>query len=77
VLADLKPSGKHLMSELVAIGGIRPMMKTLLDAGLLHGDCLTVTGKTLREDLEGVAPYPNGQTIIHSLDNPIKKTAIW
>lgn len=73
VLADLKPSGKHLMSELVAIGGIRPMMKTLLDAGLLHGDCLTVTAKTLREDLEGVAPYPNGQTIIHSLDNPIKK----
>jgi dihydroxy-acid dehydratase len=73
VLADLKPSGKHLMSELVAIGGIRPMMKTLLDAGLLHGDCLTVTGKTLREDLAGVAPYPAGQTIIHSLDNPIKK----
>ncbi len=73
VLADLKPSGKHLMSELVAIGGIRPMMKTLLDAGLLHGDCLTVTGKTMREDLEGVAPYPDGQTIIHSLDNPIKK----
>src|SRR5581483_7568632 len=73
VLADLKPSGKHLMSELVAIGGIRPMMKTLLDAGLLHGDCLTVTGKTLREDLEGVQPYPAGQTIIHSLDNPIKK----
>jgi dihydroxy-acid dehydratase len=73
VLADLKPSGKHLMSELVAIGGIRPMMKTLLDAGLLHGDCLTVTGKTLREDLEGVAPYPDGQTIIHSLSNPIKK----
>jgi len=73
VLADLKPSGKHLMSELVAIGGIRPMMKTLLDAGLLHGDCVTVTGKTMREDLEGVAPYPDGQTIIHPLDNPIKK----
>src|SRR3954452_22747942 len=51
VLADLKPSGKHLMSELVAIGGIRPLMKTLLDAALLHGDCITVTGKTLREDL--------------------------
>ncbi len=73
VLADLKPSGKHLMSELVAIGGIRPLMKTLLDAGLLHGDCVTVTGKTMREDLEGVAPYPKGQTIIHPLDNPIKK----
>ncbi|MDB6055335.1 MAG: ilvD [Verrucomicrobiales bacterium] len=73
VLADLKPSGKHLMSELVAIGGIRPLMKTLLDAGLLHGDCLTVTGKTLREDLTAVKPYIKGQTIIRSLDNPIKK----
>src|SRR6202167_3018662 len=58
VLADLKPSGKHLMSELVAIGGIRPLMKTLLDAGLLHGDCITVTGKTMRADLDGVVPYP-------------------
>ena len=73
VLADLKPSGKHLMSELVAIGGIRPLMKTLLDAGLLHGDCLTVTGKTLREDLAGVSPYPAGQTIIRPLNDPIKK----
>ncbi|MDB6066961.1 MAG: ilvD [Pedosphaera sp.] len=73
VLADLKPSGKHLMSELVAIGGIRPLMKTLLDAGLLHGDCVTVTGKTLREDLDGVAPYPAGQTIIRPLNEPIKK----
>ncbi|MDB6067660.1 MAG: ilvD [Pedosphaera sp.] len=73
VLADLKPSGKHLMSELVAIGGIRPLMKTLLDAGLLHGDCVTVTGKTLREDLDGVAPYPAGQTIIRPLNDPIKK----
>jgi len=73
VLADLKPSGKHLMSELVAIGGIRPMMKTLLDAGLLQGDCLTVTGKTVREDLAGVQPYPPGQTIIHPLSDPIKK----
>jgi dihydroxy-acid dehydratase len=73
VLADLKPSGKHLMSELVAIGGIRPLMKMLLDEGLLHGDCLTVTGKTVREDLEGVAPYPSGQTIIRPFTDPIKK----
>jgi dihydroxy-acid dehydratase len=73
VLADLKPSGKHLMSELVAIGGIRPMMKTLLDAGLLHGDCLTVTGQTLRQDLAGVQPYPAGQKIIRPLNDPIKK----
>src|ERR1035437_6404674 len=50
VLADLKPSGKHLMSELIAIGGIRPLMKMLLDKKLLHGDALTVTGKTVRPD---------------------------
>ena len=72
VLADLKPSGKHLMSELVAIGGIRPLMKTLLDAGLLHGDALTVTGHTMAETLAGVQPYPAGQTIVQPLDQPIK-----
>jgi dihydroxy-acid dehydratase len=73
VLADLKPSGKHLMSELVAIGGIRPLMKTMLDAGLLHGDCLTVTGQTMADTLRDVQPYPDGQTIIQPLDQPIKK----
>jgi len=73
VLADLKPSGKHLMSELVAIGGIRPLMKTLLDRGLLHGDALTVTGETMAQTLAGVEPYPNGQTIIQPFDKPIKK----
>jgi dihydroxy-acid dehydratase len=73
VLADLKPSGKHLMSELVAIGGIRALMKTLLDAGLLHGDALTVTGQTMAQTLADVKPYPKGQTIIRPLDNPIKK----
>ncbi|HEX8372173.1 MAG TPA: dihydroxy-acid dehydratase [Chthoniobacterales bacterium] len=73
VLADLKPSGKFLMSELVAIGGITPLMKMLLDAGLLHGDALTVTGKTVAENLADVAPYPEGQTIIRPLSDPIKK----
>ena len=73
VLADLKPSGKFSMSALVAIGGIRPLMKTLLDAGLLHGDCLTVTGETMAETLANVKPYPQGQTIIRPLDQPIKK----
>ena len=73
VLADLKPSGKFSMSALVAIGGIRPLMKTLLDAGLLHGDCLTVTGETMAETLASVKPYPSGQTIICPLDQPIKK----
>lgn len=73
VLADLKPSGKYLMSELIAIGGIQPLMKTLLNEGLLHGDCLTVTGKTLKQNLRNVEPYPEGQDIIRPLDNPIKK----
>lgn len=73
VLADLRPSGHYMMSELVEIGGIQPLMKMLLDAGLLHGDCLTVTGKTLAENLKEVAPYPAEQTIIRPLDNPIKK----
>ena len=73
VLADLKPSGKHLMSELVAIGGIRPLMKTLLDGGLLHGDALTVTGETMAQTLAEVRPYPAGQTIIQPLDRPVKK----
>jgi dihydroxy-acid dehydratase len=73
VLADLKPSGKYLMSELIAIGGILPLMKMLLDKGLLHGDCLTVTGKTLAENLKRVKPYEKDQDIIRGFDNPIKK----
>jgi dihydroxy-acid dehydratase len=73
MLADLKPSGKYSMAELVEIGGIQPLMKELLQAGLLHGDCLTVTGKTLAENLAEAADYPAGQQIIHALNNPIKK----
>lgn len=73
VLADLKPSGKYMMSELVEIGGTLPLMKILLDAGLLYGDCMTVTGKTLAENLKSVTPYSNSQKIIRALDNPIKK----
>ena len=73
MLADLKPSGRFLMSELIAIGGLQPLMKMLLDAGHLHGDCLTVTGKTVAENLANVQAYPEGQEIIRSLDNPIKK----
>ncbi|WP_370258154.1 dihydroxy-acid dehydratase [Marinobacter nauticus] len=72
VLADLRPSGHYMMSELVAIGGIQPLMKMLLDRGLLQGGCLTVTGKTLAENLETVVPYPEDQQIIHAFDNPIK-----
>lgn len=73
MLADLKPSGRYTMSKLVEIGGIAPLMKQLLAAGLLHGDCMTVTGKTLAENLADVADYPAGQDIIRPLDNPIKR----
>ena len=72
VVGDLRPSGRYLMSELIKIGGIQPLMKTLLEAGLLHGDCLTVTGNSLKENLADVRSYPDGQDIIRSLDNPIK-----
>jgi len=73
VLADLKPSGRFVMAELAAIGGVLPLMKMLLDKGLLHGDCLTVTGKTVAQNLKNVKPYPTGQQIIRPFDNPIKK----
>ncbi|MCH7517606.1 MAG: dihydroxy-acid dehydratase [Candidatus Dadabacteria bacterium] len=73
VLADLKPSGKYMMADFCKIGGITPLMKTLLKAGLLHGECLTVTGGTVKENLKGVGSYPKGQDIVHSLKKPIKK----
>ena len=73
VLADLKPSGKHLMSELVSIGGIRPLMKMLLDKKLLHGDALTVTGETMAQTLAATKPYSATQTIIQPFEKPIKK----
>ena len=72
VLADMRPAGQYAMTELIDIGGIQPLMRTLLDAGLLHGGCLTVTGRTLAENLAGVAPYPPDQEIIRPLDAPIK-----
>jgi len=73
VVADLRPSGKYMMSELVAIGGIQPLMKRMLAAGMLHGDVMTVTGKTLAENLENVPDYPAGQDVILPFDQPIKK----
>ncbi len=73
VLADVRPSGRYLMSELIAIGGIQPLMKTLLDAGLLHGECLTVTGRTLAQNLAATGVYPAGQDIVRPLSDPIKK----
>ena len=75
VLGDLRPSGKYVMAELVRIGGLTPLMKMLLDRGLLHGDCMTVTGKTMAQNLKGVKPYPKGQDVIRSFDNPVKASS--
>jgi dihydroxy-acid dehydratase len=75
VLADLKPSGKYVMARLVEIGGTVPLMKMLLDEGLLHGDVMTVTGKTMRENLKNAPKYPKGQDIIRGFDNPIKASS--
>jgi dihydroxy-acid dehydratase len=75
VMADLKPFGSHYMSELNANGGIQPLMKTLLEKGLLHGDCLTVTGKTLSENLSQVKAYDSHQEIIKAFDNPVKSSS--
>ena len=73
VLADLKPSGKYTMSELVAVGGVAPLMKMLHDKGLLHGSCKTVTGQTLKQNLSKVKPYSVKQKIIQPFSKPIKK----
>ncbi|MDG1249672.1 MAG: dihydroxy-acid dehydratase [Gammaproteobacteria bacterium] len=73
VMADLRPSGKYMMSELIEVGGILPLMKMLLKKGLLYGDCLTVTGKTMAQNLAKVKAYPKGQDIIRPFSNPIKK----
>jgi dihydroxy-acid dehydratase len=75
VLGDLRPSGRYMMSELIHIGGIQPLMRQLFDAGLLHGDCMTVTGQTIAENLAAVRPYPDGQDIIRSMERPIKASS--
>lgn len=72
VLCDVKPFGKYNMSHLIRIGGIQPLMKDLLDRGFLHGDCMTVTGKTLAENLKDVQPYPEDQDIVLPWDKPFK-----
>jgi len=72
VLADLKPSGRYGMAHLSRIGGLTPLMKMLLDAGLIHGDCLTVTGRTVAENLRDVKPYPTDQDVVHPFSKPIK-----
>ncbi len=73
-LADLKPSGKYLMKDLHQIGGVPAVLKFMLAHGMLHGDCMTVTGKTLAENLQDVPDLQAGQAIIRPLDQPIKAT---
>ena len=74
VLADLKPSGTHVMADLVKIGGVTPLMRDLLKAKLLHGDCMTVTGRTLAQNLRGTKSYPKKQTVIRPFSDPVKPT---
>jgi len=73
-LADLKPSGKYLMEDLHRVGGTPAVMKFMLDNGMLHGDCLTITGKTVTENLAGLPGLEEGQEVIKPIDAPIKKT---
>ena len=73
-LADLKPSGKYLMEDVHKVGGTPAVLKYLLEKGLLHGDCLTVTGKTLAENLASVSGLTEGQDVIKPLETPIKAT---
>ncbi len=73
-LGDLKPFGRYVMNDVDRIGGVPVVMKALLDAGLIHGDCLTVTGKTVAENLEGINPPDPDGKILRALDNPIHKT---
>jgi dihydroxy-acid dehydratase len=74
VLADLKPSGKYFMNDLVKMGGTVPLMRLLVEEGLMHGGCLTVTGRTMKENMRNSKiVWPKDQSIVRPLDNPIKK----
>ena len=74
ILGDLKPSGKYMMEDLHAVGGVPAVMKYLLKIGLLHGECLTVTGKTVAENLLNIQELSEGQDVIHSIDKPLKSS---
>ena len=74
MIADMKPSGLYVMEDIHRIGGIPAVMKYLLEKGILHGDCLTVTGKTIAENLAEVPSLSHGQKIIYPIENPIKET---
>ena len=71
-LADLKPSGKYVMEDMQRYGGTPAVMRMLLDAGMLHGDCLTVTGKSVKENLAAIKPIPADNPIVMPLSSPIK-----
>lgn len=73
-LADLKPSGQFVMEDLHMVGGIPGVMKMMLEEGMLHGDCMTVTGKTIAENLDAAAPLKDNQDVVHAVSNPIKET---
>ena len=73
-LADLKPSGKYLMEDVHRVGGVPAVLKFMMEHGMLHGHCMTVTGKTLEENLAGVPGLQEGQKVIHPLHDPIKET---
>jgi dihydroxy-acid dehydratase len=75
LLADFKPSGPYVMEDLHEIGGLPSVIRLLVDSGLMHGDCVTVTGRTLKENVQNASPLPRGQEIIHPLSNPIKPTS--
>ncbi|MBC7474589.1 MAG: dihydroxy-acid dehydratase, partial [Candidatus Sericytochromatia bacterium] len=74
LLADLRPSGKYLMEDVFKIGGIPAVMKMLLNNGLIHGDCLTVTGKTIAENLANIEPINDAQKVIMPIEKPIKSS---
>ena len=74
LIADLKPSGRYLMEDVHESGGTPAILKILLDEGLLHGDCMTVTGKTIGENLKDIEPWDNSKKILYSFDQPIKKS---
>ena len=70
LLGNFKPFGRYLMNDLHALGGVQPVLKMLLEAGLLHGDCVTVNGRTLRQNLQDVVPLPDGQDVVYPLNRP-------
>jgi dihydroxy-acid dehydratase len=72
IICDMKPAGRYVMEDLYQVGGLQMVMKMLLDAGMLHGDCMTITGKTIAESLADVSVDLSGQDVVFPLDDPVK-----